>query len=267
MMTSSVTKAVIPAAGLGTRFLPVTRAVSKVMLPVFNIPTIEFAVDELKKSGINSIAIIVSNSNPDVQKYFESADDLKIEFILQEKANGLGDAILQAEKWVNGESFCVVLPDDVIFDETPTIKDMVSIHSQYGSPVVALKTVESERIPFLGIVDSQQIDSSIHRINKCIEKPKLGDAPSNFAIIGRYIFTNDIFEYIKQTTEGVLGEIQITDAINTQAIEKSVYGYEFPGEHFDTGNPTGLLEASIDLAVRDPEKAPGLIDFIKSLNL
>ena len=266
-MESRVGKAVIPAAGLGTRFLPVTRAVSKVMLPVFNIPTIEFAVTELKKSGINSVAIVVSSLNSDVQKYFEGTADVQVEFILQEKANGLGDAILQAEKWVNGESFCVVLPDDLIFGEITTIKQMISIHSKYESTVLALKTVEDDRVPFLGIVESQQIDSSIHRINKCVEKPKLLDAPSNLAIIGRYVFTNDIFDYIKQTTEGALGEIQITDAINAQANDKSVYGYEFPGEHFDTGNPAGLLEASIALAVRDPEKAPDLINFIKSLNL
>lgn len=266
-MESIVGKAVIPAAGLGTRFLPVTRAVSKVMLPVFNIPTIEFAVTELKKSGINSVAIVVSSLNSDVQKYFEGAADVQVEFILQETANGLGDAILQAEKWVNGESFCVVLPDDLIFGEITTIKQMISIHSKYESTVLALKTVEDDRVPFLGIVESQQIDSSIHRINKCVEKPKLLDAPSNLAIIGRYVFTNDIFDYIKQTTEGALGEIQITDAINAQANDKSVYGYEFPGEHFDTGNPTGLLEASVALAVRDPKKAPGLINFIKSLNL
>ena len=266
-MESRVGKAVIPAAGLGTRFLPVTRAVSKVMLPVFNIPTIEFAVTELKKSGINSVAIVVSSLNSDVQKYFEGTADVQVEFILQEKANGLGDAILQAEKWVNGESFCVVLPDDLIFGEITTIKQMISIHSKYDSTVLALKTVEDDRVPFLGIVESQQIDSLIYRINKCVEKPKLLEAPSNLAIIGRYVFTNDIFDYIKQTTEGALGEIQITDAINAQANEKSVYGYEFPGEHFDTGNPAGLLEASIALAVRDPEKAPGLINFIKSLNL
>ena len=266
-MESRVGKAVIPAAGLGTRFLPVTRAVSKVMLPVFNIPTIEFAVTELKKSGINSVAIVVSSLNSDVQKYFEGAADVQVEFILQETANGLGDAILQAEKWVNGESFCVVLPDDLIFGEITTIKQMISIHSKYESTVLALKTVEDDRVPFLGIVESQQIDSLIHRINKCVEKPKLLEAPSNLAIIGRYVFTNDIFDYIKQTTEGALGEIQITDAINAQANEKSVYGYEFPGEHFDTGNPAGLLEASIALAVRDPEKAPDLINFIKSLNL
>ena len=266
-MESIVGKAVIPAAGLGTRFLPVTRAVSKVMLPVFNIPTIEFAVTELKKSGINSVAIVVSSLNSDVQKYFKGAADVQVEFILQETANGLGDAILQAEKWVNGESFCVVLPDDLIFGEITTIKQMISIHSKYDSTVLALKTVEDDRVPFLGIVESQQIDSLIHRINKCVEKPKLLEAPSNLAIIGRYVFTNDIFDYIKQTTEGALGEIQITDAINAQANEKSVYGYEFPGEHFDTGNPAGLLEASIALAVRDPEKAPGLINFIKSLNL
>ena len=266
-MESRVGKAVIPAAGLGTRFLPVTRAVSKVMLPVFNIPTIEFAVTELKKSGINSVAIVVSSLNSDVQKYFEGTADVQVEFILQEKANGLGDAILQAEKWVNGESFCVVLPDDLIFGEITTIKQMISIHSKYDSTVLALKTVKDDRVPFLGIVESQQIDSLIHRINKCVEKPKLLEAPSNLAIIGRYVFTNDIFDYIKQTTEGALGEIQITDAINAQANEKSVYGYEFPGEHFDTGNPAGLLEASIALAVRDPEKAPGLINFIKSLNL
>jgi len=266
-MESRVGKAVIPAAGLGTRFLPVTRVVSKAMLPVFNIPTIEFAVTELKKSGINSVAIVVPSLNSDVQKYFEGAADVQIEFILQERANGLGDAILQAEKWVNGESFCVVLPDDLIFGEIATIKQMISIHAKYDSTVLALKTVEDDRVPFLGIVESQEIANSIHQINKCVEKPKLLDAPSNLAIIGRYVFANDIFDYIKQTTEGALGEIQITDAINAQANEKSVYGYEFPGEHFDTGNPAGLLEASVALAVRDPEKAPGLINFIKSLNL
>ena len=266
-MGSSIKKAVIPAAGLGTRFLPVTRSVSKVMLPVFNIPTIDFAVTELKKSGINSLAIVVSGLNSDIQKYFESVADMQIEFILQEEANGLGDAILQAEKWVNGESFCVILPDDLIIGETPTIKQMISIHSRHDTAVLALKSVEDERVPFLGIVESQQIDISTHRITKCVEKPKIEDAPSNLAIIGRYIFTNEIFEYIKQTTKGALGERHITDAINAQAMEKDVYGYEFPEEHFDTGNPAGLLEASIGYAVRYPEKAPGLIKFIISLNL
>ncbi|MBR62092.1 MAG: hypothetical protein CL904_05495 [Dehalococcoidia bacterium] len=266
-MGSSIKKAVIPAAGLGTRFLPVTRSVSKVMLPVFNIPTIDFAVAELKKSGINSVAIVVSTLNYDIQKYFESASDMQIEFILQKEPNGLGDAILQSEKWVDGESFCVILPDDLIIGETSTIEQMISIHSSNNTAVLALKSVEDERVPFLGIVESQQIDISTHRIIKCVEKPKLEDAPSNLAIIGRYIFTNDIFKYIKQTTKGALGEIQITDAINAQATEKDVYGYQFPEEHFDTGNPSGLLEASIGYALKHPEKAPGLIRFIKSLNL
>jgi len=266
-MASSVKKAVIPAAGLGTRFFPVTRAVSKVMLPILSIPTIEFAVRELKSSGVSNIAIIVSELNSDIHQYFESAHDFDIEFILQEKANGLGDAILQAEKWVNGESFCVVLPDDVIFNENPTIKDMLEIHYQFRSSVIALKTVEAEKVPFLGIVESQEIDKSMHRINRCVEKPQLADAPSNLAIIGRYIFTNDIFGYISNTSKGALGEIQITDAINAQVMKNSVFGYEFPGEHFDTGNPDGLLQASIAYAVKDAEKAPRLIDFIKSLNI
>ena len=266
-MSSSVKKAVIPSAGLGTRFFPVTRAVSKVMLPILSVPTIEFAVRELKNSGVIKIAIIVSELNSDIHKYFESVHDVDIEFILQEKANGLGDAILQAEKWVNGEPFCVVLPDDVIFDESPTIEEMIKIHSQFKSSVVALKAVEPEKIPFLGVVESQEIDKSMHRINRCVEKPQLADAPSNLAIIGRYIFTNDIFGYISNTPKGALGEIQITDAINAQAVKNSVFGYKFPGEHFDTGNPDGLLQASIAYAVKDVEKGPRLISFIKSLNI
>lgn len=264
-MPTTIQKAVIPAAGLGTRFLPVTKAVSKVMLPVLNTPTVEFALNELIKSGLTKVAIVVSNQNTDIRRYFHGNNDVQIEYIVQESADGLGDAILQTKQWINDEPFCVLLPDDLIFSNKPTIKTMIDIYSQFNSSVIALKQVGNEMVPFLGIVESYQIDESIDQIIKCVEKPRLENAPSNQAIIGRYVFTPDIFEYIERTKKGALGEIQITDAINSQADNGSVYGYKFSGMHFDTGNPLGLLKASVYLTLQDQNESVHLKEFIRSL--
>lgn len=293
-MAGSVRKAVIPAAGLGTRFLPATRTVPKVMLPVLDVPTLHLVVAEAAASGIEQVAIVVSAIDEAIEGYFrpnsaleaalrdsgksdvadamrDISDLAKVEVLIQHEPRGLGHAVSVAADWVGGEPFAVLLPDDLIWPEesdqrdAPTIGEMIALHDRLAASVLAVKHVPDEAVPGLGIVGAEDMGERLYKVNEMVEKPALEDAPSNLAIIGRYVLTNEIFEALDKTAPGALGEIQITDAIAALIPKSGVYAYRFPGDHFDVGVPAGMLEAAIYLALTRPDMAPRLRRYIAGL--
>ena len=278
--------AIIPVAGLATRFLPVSKEVPKALLPILNKPMIEFAIEEAYLSGIRRILIIMGPDQSIIKEYFkndylnsvkqrvcfkiqqleksiEIINSIEISYIVQEQPLGLGHAILQAESYIGTNSFCVFLPDDVIFSNTPCMLDMIKIYEKFSFPVLAVKEVSEEKIPLLGIVDVDKYKKDIYKIVEMVEKPTLEKAPSNLAIIGRYVLPSSVFTELKIVKPGANGEIQITDALVRIMKNTGFNGYRFPGTHFDIGNPVGLLQASVYTATTDPGISE---DFIKWIN-
>ena len=282
-----VRKAVIPAAGFGTRFLPATRSVPKVMLPVLDTPTIHFAVEEAAKSGIeNVILILAEHQDTVVSDYFEHVPDLEralerrgdqalldrmraisdmadVSYVHQREALGLGHAVLMASALVGDEPFAVFLPDDLIFHDSPTIGAMVDLYHEHGGSVIAVKEVPDEAVPHLGIVDPVPVTDRVSEIVRMVEKPALADAPSNLAIVGRYVLSPRVFEELRRVTPGALGELQLTDAIAAVLRSEKAYAYRFPGVHFDAGTPLGLLKASIYVALERDDISADLGSWLK----
>lgn len=275
-MVQPVRKAVIPAAGLGTRFLPVTSAVPKPLLPVIDKPLIEYGVAELAASGIQDIAMVLSPGLEAVAEYFRpNAPLLKaleergdsdrlarlreineladITVIEQTEARGLGHAVLMARDFIGDEPFAVLLPDDLIWSSTPAIAQLTQVSEQHGGSVVAAKRVAREAISSLGIIDADPMGGGVHNVRGLVEKPPIEEAPSDLAIIGRYILTPRVFDRIEHGSAGALGEIQLTDAIASAIGAEPVYACEFTGDHIDAGTPPGMLAASLYEARRRPE--------------
>ena len=267
-----ISKAVIPVAGLGTRFLPGSISIPKSMIPVFDKPPIHFCVEEASKAGIDHIVIVASEGQDAVLKYFEKRLDLEkaasdkqdfemlsilqeipdladISVVIQKKQLGLGHAILQARNSLGNQPFAVLLPDDLILSDEPTIGAMCSVSEQTEGMVVAIRQVGEESIPNLGIVDLGKDYGSTVEILGMTEKPSLESAPSDMAIIGRYILPAQIFENIQNTLPGSLGEIQLTDSMTSLLKTTDCTGYRFPGTHFDVGTPLGMLEASLHIGI------------------
>ena len=282
-----ITKAVIPVAGLGTRFLPATLTIPKSMIPILDRPPIHYCVKEASHAGIDHVIFIISKGQESIVEYFDKNTDLEkvlktrnqinilktlqeistfadISFIVQETQLGLGDAVLQSRKNIGTSPFAVFLPDDLILSDTPTIKSMIEIHNKTGGMVLALKHVSPEQIPNLGIADIEKINGAIN-IRQVVEKPPLDKAPSDLAIIGRYILTPNIFDAIEASQTGALGEFQLTDAIQALIPSTSCIGYQFPGEHFDVGIPLGMLKASIYTALKKNDVSSDLKQWIKSI--
>ncbi len=269
----TVRKAVIPVAGFGTRFLPATLSVPKNALPVFDMPSIHFCVEEAARAGIEEIVFIVSKNQEAIPRYFEALPELeraleargsvstldmvrrigslaKITCVAQTEQKGLGHAVLMARDAVGDEAFAVFLPDDVIWSERPTIGGMIEAHQRTGGFAVAVKEVADEAVPNLGIVDVGGESGRSPRIVGMVEKPSLEDAPSNLAIIGRYVLGAEIFETLENVEPGALGEVQLTDGIAAHLERPGVFGYRFEGEHHDVGTPLGMLKASIAAALK-----------------
>jgi len=267
-----ISQAVIPVAGLGTRFLPGSLSIPKSMIPVFDKPPIHFCVEEASKAGIDHIVIVASEGQDAVLKYFEKRLDLEkaasdkqdfemlsilqeipdladISVVIQKKQLGLGHAILQARNSLGNQPFAVLLPDDLILSDEPTIGAMCSVSEQTEGMVVAIRQVGEESIPNLGIVDLGKDYGSTVEILGMTEKPSLESAPSDMAIIGRYILPAQIFENIQNTLPGSLGEIQLTDSMTSLLKTTDCTGYRFPGTHFDVGTPLGMLEASLHIGI------------------
>jgi len=265
-------KAVIPVAGFGTRFLPVTRAVPKMLLPVLDTPGLQFAVDEALESGIDHLVFVISEGQEAINTYFdrlteledtlqqqgkldllnrmiEIAETSRISYVYQHERRGIGHAILQARPLVGEEPFAVLFPDDLIWHESPTISSMIDIYTETNGIVVAVEEVANSLVSSKGIVSVSASDGRRYVIDEMVEKPTLEDAPSNLAIVGRYILTANIFDEIERTKPGVGEEIQITDAISGLLFRQQAYAYRFPGTHFDIGEPLGMLQASIFAAL------------------
>ena len=280
-MASRVQTAVIPAAGIGTRFLPASRSVPKVMLPVFDTPALHYAVDEAARAGIEHVVIIVSerqqaigdyfSRDPELERALETKGDFglldrvraitdmaEISYVRQDRPLGLGHAVLTARDLVGGEPFAVILPDDIIWDETPTIGRMLRVFTDYGGSVLAVKEVPDKAVPSLGIVETRPVDGTVEELLSLVEKPSIAEAPSNLAIIGRYVLTPLVFEMLERTEPGAGGEIQFTDAIARLLSTQKGYAYRFPGTHFDTGTPLGLLKASVYAALKCDTVSPEL---------
>ena len=281
-----VRKAVIPAAGFGTRFLPVTRTIPKVMLPIVDLPAIHYSVEEAAKAGIEHVVLVISRGQEATSEYFERvpalekaledrgntallermlaiSDMVDITFVYQDEPLGLGHAVLMAREAVGDEPFAVFLPDDIIWSDTPTIGKMIDIYVERGGAVISVKEVPDEAVPSLGIVDPERITDDLSRIRRMVEKPKLEDAPSNLAIIGRYVLPPEIFQEIERTTPGAIGEIQLTDALDAIRESQGAYAYRFPGEHFDVGTPLGMLKASVYAGLHRDDIGQDLRDWLR----
>ena len=273
-----IRKAVIPAAGLGARLLPATRAVPKAMLPVLDTPALQMAVAEAAAAGIRSVAIVVGPGDRASVRHFapdpalEGAlraagrEDLAeqvaatariadVETIVQDRPLGLGHAVAAASGWIGGGGVCVLLPDDLIWDRRPTIGAMADLSARLGASVVAARRVAPELAPSLGILDAEPAAGRVHRVRAMVEKPAPGTAPSDLAIVGRYALTPAAVAELGRTAPGALGEVQLTDALAAMCGGEGVYAYEFPGRHADAGTPLGMLRASIAEGLARPETA------------
>ena len=277
-------KAVIPAAGLGTRFLPATKAQPKEMLPVFNKPTIQYVVEEVVESGIDDIIIITGKGKRSIEDHFdrsfeleytlnqkekydylhqvqEIADMADIHYIRQKRQKGLGDAILCAEKHIGDESFAVLLGDTITHSKVPCTKQLLDIHEKYGGSTIAIEELPAEKVERYGIIDGVKIEDNTYKVDNLVEKPKLEDAPSNLGITGRYVLTSDIFDKLRNTQPGVGGEIQLTDAINEQ---DNVYATAFEGKIYDIGNNIEWLKSSIDMALESEKERDLIIEHMRA---
>ncbi|WP_308573831.1 UTP--glucose-1-phosphate uridylyltransferase GalU [uncultured Methanosphaera sp.] len=277
-------KAVIPAAGLGTRFLPATKAQPKEMLPVFNKPTIQYVVEEVVESGIDDIIIITGKGKRSIEDHFdrsfeleytlnqkekydylhqvqEIADMADIHYIRQKRQKGLGDAILCAEKHIGDESFAVLLGDTITHSKVPCTKQLLDIHEKYGGSTIAIEELPAEKVERYGIIDGVKIEDNTYKVDNLVEKPKLEDAPSNLGITGRYVLTSDIFDKLRNTQPGVGGEIQLTDAINEQ---DNVYATAFEGKIYDIGNTIEWLKSSIDMALESEKERDLIIEHMRA---
>ena len=277
-------KVVIPAAGLGTRFLPATKAQPKEMLPVYDKPTIQYVIEESVNSGVDDILIVTGKGKRSIEDHFDRSFELEhhlktkgkedflkeieyisdladIHFIRQKKQKGLGDAIYCAKKHVGSDPFVVMLGDTITKDTVPCTKQLIDIYEKYGKSVIALEEVPDEKVERYGIIGGEEIEDSIYKIDKLVEKPPLRVAPSNLAIMGRYVLTPDIFDCIEKVEPGYGGEIQLTDALSKL---DEIYGQVFKGESFDIGNRIDWLKTSLKFALEDPEAKDTILEFIKN---
>lgn len=289
-MTNKIRKAVFPAAGLGTRFLPATKASPKEMLPLVDKPLIQYVVEESVASGIESILIITGRDKAAIENHFDISFELEqtlkergkdamfdqvraisdiaqISYTRQKQALGLGHAIYQAKDFVGNEPFAALLADDIIVSEKPALQQMVEVYEKYNAPVVATMQIEGEGISRFGVIDADEVEPNVFKIKDMVEKPAYADAPSDLAIIGRYIFTPDIFDAIKKTQPGSGGEIQITDAMRILLKTRPFYAVKLEGKRHDAGDKLGFLIATVELALKRDDLGREFRDYLKTLNL
>lgn len=291
-MSQSIRKAVFPAAGLGTRFLPATKVTPKEMLALVDKPIIQYGVEEALASGIEHIVIVTGRGKSSIEDHFDFTPELdatlerrgksellevsrsvasmaRISYVRQKQPLGLGHAVLCAKDLVGDEPFAVILPDDVIDADPPCLKQMIDIFNQRRGSILATTTIEGAAISAYGVLAGSP-DAANPRIYNCtgmVEKPKLEDAPSKQAIIGRYVLTPRIFALLEQTQPGAGGEIQLTDGIKALLKEEKVFGYTFQGKRYDAGDKFGMLQATVEFALQRPEFAGKFRAYLKSLSL
>ena len=289
-MTNKIRKAVFPAAGLGTRFLPATKASPKEMLPLVDKPLIQYSVEEAVASGIESILIITGRDKNSIENHFDISFELEellkekgktevieeiraisdlahISYTRQKQALGLGHAIYQAKDFAGDDPFAVLLADDIVDAEKPALKQMIEVFEKYDAPVIATMRVAGEAISRFGVIDAEEVEPNVFRVKDMVEKPALKDAPSDLAIIGRYILTPDIFDAIEQTKPGAGGEIQITDAMRLLVRSRPLYAVQLEGTRHDAGDKLGFLIATVEFALKRDDLGKDFRDYLKTLNL
>lgn len=283
-----VRKAVIPAAGLGTRFLPVTKATPKEMLPIVDKPTIQYIVEEALASGIEEILIITGRSKRAIEDHFDRSIELelnleasgktaelemvkeissiRIHYTRQKEPRGLGHAILCAKQFVGNEPFAVLLGDDVVDAQVPALKQLINVYDKTGASVLGVQEVPLEKVSSYGIVTSQPTDEPrTFTVSDMVEKPAVEDAPSRLAVLGRYVITPEVFDILEQTSPGRGNEIQLTDALKVLAKEQAMYAYNFEGRRYDVGDKQGFLEATVEMALKRPDLRDKFLAYLKDI--
>ena len=278
-------KAVIPAAGFGTRFLPATKAQAKEMLPVYDKPTIQYVIEEAVASGIDDILIVTGRNKRSIEDHFDKSFELEqtlqsagkddrlrqvraitdladICYVRKKEHKGLGDALYCAKKHIGGEPFAVLLGDSITKGPTPCTKQLMDVYEKYNASAISLEEVPKEKVERYGIIKGTEVENNVYNIEKLVEKPLAHQAPSNLAIMGRYVLAPDIFDKIDETEPGVGGEIQLTDAL--QKLD-SIYGVTFEGKTYDIGNRFEWLKTSIEFAMDDEESKDDLIEYMKNI--
>jgi UTP--glucose-1-phosphate uridylyltransferase len=295
VMIPKVRKAVFPAAGLGTRFLPATKAQPKEMLPVVDKPLIQYGVEEVLHSGIQNIIIVTGRGKSSIEDHFDVSFELEqllesknksdtlsmvraisdmidICYVRQKEALGLGHAVLRAKELVGSEPFAAVLSDDIIWSQVPCVRQLLDVYEYYGASVLALMEVPKDQISAYGVVDAELVadngrENRLYRIRNMVEKPKPADAPSNLAIIGRYVLTPEIFPCIESIEPGSGGEIQLTDALKYMLRNRPIYGLKFEGKRFDAGDKLGFLKATVEFALQRQDLGEPFRAYLKNLCL
>ncbi|EPZ56682.1 UTP-glucose-1-phosphate uridylyltransferase [[Clostridium] sordellii ATCC 9714] len=285
-MKKRVRKAIIPAAGLGTRFLPATKSQPKEMLPIVDKPTLQYIIEEAVNSGIEEILIVTGRSKKSIEDHFDRSIELELEleqkgkldmlkivqdisnmvdiyFIRQKEPKGLGHAIYCAKSFVGDEPFAVLLGDDIVDSEKPCLKQLIGAYDEYNTSILGVQEVAKENTDKYGILDVKHIEDRVYKVNDMVEKPKVEEAPSNIAILGRYIITPAIFEILENQKPGKGGEIQLTDALKTLGEHEAIYAYNFEGKRYDVGDKLGFLKATVDYALKRPELKSDFIEFFK----
>jgi len=281
-----VKKAVIPTAGLGTRFLPATKAQPKEMLPVFDKPAIQYVVEEAINAGVEEIIMVTGRGKQAIENHFDKsfelehylrekkqfnllkhiewiADLVDIHYVRQKEPMGLGHAILCAKSFVGNEPFAVFLADDIIYSKKPVIKQLIEVYEKYKRPVLAVEEVAKDKLSSYGVIKAKNIKNNVYEVEDVVEKPSAGKAPSNLGIVGRYILPFEIMEVIEKTSKGKLGEIQLTDAIKTLTKQEHFNAVKFEGRRYDVGTKLGFVEATIEYALRDKEVSMGLVEYLE----
>ena len=290
-MNKKIRKAIIPAAGLGTRFLPATKAQPKEMLPIVDKPTIQYIIEEAINSGIEEILIVTGRNKKSIEDHFDKSVELEMElaknhkdellelvkdisdmvdihYIRQKEPRGLGHAIHCAKSFVGDEPFAILLGDDIVYtdeNEKPCLKQLMDCYNEYKTSILGVQSVDIENVSKYGIIRGIPIEDRVYKVKGLVEKPNKEDAPSNTAILGRYIVTPKIFEILERTEPGKGNEIQLTDALLQLLNEEAIYAYNFKGKRYDVGDKLGYLEATVEYALRKPELKEEFTEYLKSI--
>ena len=290
MDNNKIKKAIIPAAGLGTRFLPATKAMPKEMLPILDKPTIQYIVEEAARAWIEDIIIVTGKHKRAIEDHFDIQKELEttlyekgklelldkvqystelanIFYVRQKEQKGLGHAIHTAKQFIGNEPFAVLLGDDIVESDKPAIKQLMEQYEATGKSVIGVQTVPETETHRYGIIEPKLQDERLYEVNRFVEKPEQGTAPSNLAIMGRYVLSPRIFDYLETQTEGSGGEIQLTDAIERLNKDDKVYAYDFEGQRYDVGEKIGFVKTTIEYALKDKEMRDEIIRYLQSLDI
>ncbi|WP_105617549.1 UTP--glucose-1-phosphate uridylyltransferase GalU [Vallitalea okinawensis] len=283
-----IRKAIIPAAGLGTRFLPATKSQPKEMLPIVDKPTIQYIVEEAVASGIEDIIIVTGRNKRSIEDHFDKSLELEyllekggkdellkiardvseianIHYIRQKEPKGLGQAILTAKNFIGNEPFAVLLGDDIIHSEKPCLEQMMEVYEQYQTTILGVQRVPKEDVSKYGIVSGESKADRMYYVKDMVEKPKQSEAPSDVAILGRYIITPAIFDYLENQETGAGGEIQLTDSLRRLAMDEDMYAYDFVGKRYDVGNKLGFLKATVEFALMRDDLRDDFEQYLKEI--